>query len=75
MLSTESIEYVIPASAGRSVTVPCNCHFSSFVSNGSEGQSFLVSAVSDIKDQKIRYKIRTPRMGPSDANSSGVFLS
>lgn len=75
MLSTEPVEYVIPASAGRSVTVLCNCHISPFVSNSSQRQSFLISAVSDIKDQKIRYEIMTPRMDPSDTNSSGVFLA
>lgn len=73
--STESIEYAAPGGAGYSVTVPCNCHISSFGSNILEVQSFLIPAVSDIKDQKITQEIRTPRASPSNANSSGVSLA
>lgn len=73
MLSTESVEYVIPAKAGCSVTVTCNCRISSFVSHSSEGQAFLISAVSDIKGKKMRCEIGTLIMGPCDANSSLEF--
>lgn len=74
MLSVESTEYAIPACAGHTIAVVCNYQISSFITDGLEMQSPLISTVSDMKDQKNRSESRTAGVARSDANSSDVLL-